>query len=186
MLMQEDVRQARQEITGRWGWFLVSGIAWLVISLVILRFTETSVATVGVLLGVVFLIAGLDEFFIAYVKKSWAWAHVLLGIFFVIGAIWAFASPFNAFWSLATAFGVLLILAGTMNIVESTVVRQVNPVWGLGLAVGILEILLGFWASQQVFATRAALLLLWVGLFALFRGIGDIVSAFQLRSHRND
>lgn len=28
--------------------------------------------------------------------------------------------------------------------------HALNPIWGLGLLVGILEILLGFWASEQV------------------------------------
>jgi uncharacterized membrane protein HdeD (DUF308 family) len=49
----------------------------------------------------------------------------------------------------------------------------------------ILEILLGFWASQQLFPVRAALLLLlWVGFFALFRGISEIAIAFELRSRQ--
>lgn len=47
----------------------------------------------------------------------------------------------------------------------------------------ILEILLGFWASQQMFPARAALLL-WVGFFALFRGISEIAVAFELRSRQ--
>jgi uncharacterized membrane protein HdeD (DUF308 family) len=50
---------------------------------------------------------------------------------------------------------------------------------------GILLILLGFWASQQMFPARAALLLLWVGFFALFRGISEIVIAFELRSRQH-
>jgi uncharacterized membrane protein HdeD (DUF308 family) len=50
---------------------------------------------------------------------------------------------------------------------------------------GILEILLGFWASQQMFPARAApLLLLWVGFFALFCGISEIVIAFEIRSRQ--
>ena len=49
------------------------------------------------------------------------------------------------------------------------------------MAVGILEILLGFWASQQYYAPRATLILVWVGFMALFRGIGEIVFAFELR-----
>ena len=53
--------------------------------------------------------------------------------------------------------------------------------WWLGLVVGILEILLGFWASQQYRAVQGALLLIWVGFFALFRGISEIVIAFELR-----
>jgi uncharacterized membrane protein HdeD (DUF308 family) len=50
---------------------------------------------------------------------------------------------------------------------------------------GILEILLGFWASQQRFPARAALLPLWAGFFALFRGISESVIAFELRSRQH-
>ena len=46
---------------------------------------------------------------------------------------------------------------------------------------GIAEIIIGFWASQQAFPTRALLLIFWVGFFALFRGISDIVVAFEVR-----
>ena len=53
--------------------------------------------------------------------------------------------------------------------------------WWLGLVVGILEIFLGFWASQQYRPVQGALLLIWVGFFALFRGISEIVIAFELR-----
>jgi uncharacterized membrane protein HdeD (DUF308 family) len=53
--------------------------------------------------------------------------------------------------------------------------------WWLGLTAGILEILLGFWASQQFFPARAALILIWVGFMALFRGLSEIILAFQLR-----
>ena len=45
---------------------------------------------------------------------------------------------------------------------------------------GDLEV--GFWASQQLVRDRAALLIIWVGLLALFRGITGIVLAFELKS----
>ena len=54
--------------------------------------------------------------------------------------------------------------------------------WWLGLVAGILELVLGFWASQQRLPARGALLLIWVGFFALFRGISEIVIAFELNS----
>ena len=50
------------------------------------------------------------------------------------------------------------------------------------MVAGILEILLGFWASQQLLPVQGTLLLIWVGWFALFRGISEIVIAFELRS----
>lgn len=51
-----------------------------------------------------------------------------------------------------------------------------------GTVAGILEILLGFWASQQLVRDRAALLIIWAGSLALFRGITEIVLAFELKS----
>jgi len=52
-----------------WWLFLVTGIAWLLISLIVLRFDVTSIAAVGALLGVIFLMAmfrGFTEIFLAF------------------------------------------------------------------------------------------------------------------------
>ena len=64
---------------------LLTGIAWLIISVVVLRFRLTSITTVGVFIGVVFLAAMFNEFLLASVHVGWRWAHVLLGIFFLVG-----------------------------------------------------------------------------------------------------
>ena len=77
--------------------------------------------------------------------------------------------------------GLLLILRGGPDLVTSTDARDTNPTWSLGLLAGILEIILGFWASQQAFPARAVQLIFWVGFFALFHGISDIVVAFEVR-----
>ena len=135
----------------------------------------------GILLGVLFLFSMINEFMIASVHSSWRWLHVLMGVIFLFGAAWAFARPFDAFWTLASILGLLLIFRGTLDIITSIDAREVNSVWWLGLVAGILEVLLGFWASQQFYSVRGALLLVWVGLFALFRGISEIVVAFELR-----
>jgi uncharacterized membrane protein HdeD (DUF308 family) len=172
-------------MAGPWWLFLITGIAWLIISVMVLRFTPASINTVGILMGVLFLLAGFNEFMIASVGHHWRWAHILLGIFFVVGAIWAFARPFDAFWSIASVLGFLLIFKGTLDIISAFMTKDVNSAWWLGLVVGILELVLGFWASQQMFPARAALVLLWVGFFALFRGISEIVIAFELRSRQH-
>jgi uncharacterized membrane protein HdeD (DUF308 family) len=179
--VRPSAERALWRMAGPWWLFLLTGIAWLIIALVVLRFTNTSIATVGVLLGVLFLLAALNEFMISAVKQSWRWAHILLGIFFVVGAIWAFARPGNAFWSIASVLGFLLIFKGTLDIISAFMTKDINSAWWLGLVAGILELVLGFWASQQLFPARGALLLLWVGFFALFRGISEIVVAFEVR-----
>jgi hypothetical protein len=87
--------------------------------------------------------------------------------------------------TLASILGLLLIFRGTLDIIITSVdARGINGAWWLGMAAGILEILLGFWASQQYLSVKGALLLVWVGLFALFRGISEIVIAFEVRSRQ--
>jgi uncharacterized membrane protein HdeD (DUF308 family) len=183
--VRPSAERALWRMAGPWWLFLVTGIAWLIISVVVLRFTTTSIVTVGVLLGVLFLLAAVNEFMISAVRHIWRWAHILLGILFVVGAIWAFARPVNAFWSIASVLGLLLIFKGTLDIIGAVMTKDVNSSWWLGLVVGILELVLGFWASQQLFPARGALLLLWVGFFALFRGISEIVIAFEVRSRQH-
>ena len=176
------VRARLWRLAGPWWMLLLTGIAWLIVSVIVLRFTVTSAATVGVLMGVVFLAAMVNEFLLALVRPHWRWAHVLMGIVFLAGAIWAFIDPLRTFWTLATVIGLLLILQGAFVLIASIESRVVNSAWWLGMVAGILEILIGFWASQQLVRDRAALLILWVGLLALFRGTTEIVLAFELKS----
>jgi uncharacterized membrane protein HdeD (DUF308 family) len=177
-------RAALWRLAGPWWLLLLTGIAWLILSWVALRFTPASVATVGVLLGVLFLFGMFDEFLLAAIGVSWRWLHVVMAVIFAFGAGWSFARPYNAFWTLASILGLLLIFRGTLDIITSVDARAVNSVWWLGLLAGILEILLGFWASGQYLPVRGALLLVWVGLFSLFRGISEIVIAFEVRSRQ--
>ena len=179
--MGRRARAGLWRLAGPWWLFLVTGIAWLIIAWVTLRFTPASLTTVGVLMGVLFLFAMLNEVMIAAVRSSWRWLHIVMAVLFAFGAGWAFARPLDAFWTLAPILGLLLIFRGTLDIITSAETREVNSLWWLGLTAGILEILIGFWAAQQYLRVQGALLLLWVGLFAVFRGISEIVIAFELR-----
>ena len=63
--------------------------------------------------------------------------------------------------------------------------RATNPYWWIGLITGVLLLLLAFWVSgsDRVYALAQStyLILFWVGLFALFKGIMQIVLAFGIR-----
>jgi uncharacterized membrane protein HdeD (DUF308 family) len=179
--IRSRTRAGLARLAGPWWIFLLTGIAWLILSWIALRFAPASIPTVGILLGFLFLAAMVNEFFIASVLPGWRWLHIVMGIIFAFGAGWSFAQPYNAFWALASILGLLLVFRGTLDIITSVSTREVNSVWWLGMVVGILEIFLGFWASQQYRPVQGALLLIWIGFFALFRGISEIVIAFELR-----
>jgi uncharacterized membrane protein HdeD (DUF308 family) len=179
------LRAGLARAVGPWWAFLLTGVAWLIISMTVLRFDTTSAFTIGLLMGFVFLAATANEFMIASVYSPWRWARILMGILFHAGAIWAFVDPLDAFWSLAAVLGVLFVLQGSLVLITSIESRHVNSVWGLGVATGVIEILLGFWTSQQVLSTRAALLIFYVALLALFRGFSEIVLAFELKAAKH-
>ena len=74
------------QMAGPWWMFLVTGIAWLVIALIVLRFRLASVVAVGVLMGVVFLTGWFSELLVASMRARWRWAHVLMAILFLFAA----------------------------------------------------------------------------------------------------
>src|SRR4029453_13186037 len=57
--------QAASEFTGYWWLWLIAGIAWIAISAVLLQFDQASVTTVGVLVGLLFTFAGVQNVAIA-------------------------------------------------------------------------------------------------------------------------
>jgi uncharacterized membrane protein HdeD (DUF308 family) len=179
--MDTEIRREATGFAKNWWLFLITGLAWLLIAVLVLRFNITSVTTVGILLGVMFLGAAINEFLASTtVSGGWKFVHYALGFLFVLGSLWGFFEPVETFYALASVLGFLLVLMGTMHIVGAVLSRDQNPLWWLGLTVGILEILLAMWVSQQFYDARAALILLWVGFMALFRGISEIVMAFEL------
>ena len=171
-----------REVARVWWWFLVTGVLWVLLAVVVLRFNLSSIAAVGALLGAVLLLAGVNEFMTMGMRDvGWRWLHATMGVLFIIGSIWAFVHPIGAFYELASILGFLIVLKGVLDIGVSVATKDQNDIWGLGLLIGLLELLLGFWASQQFFSPRAILIITWVGFFALFRGVGEIVTAFHLR-----
>lgn len=77
-----------------------------------------SAATIGLLLGAVFLFSAIYQFSLAGIQGGgWAVVRIALGVLFIGGTIWSFVTPYNAFWALAAAFGLLLIMSGAFDIV---------------------------------------------------------------------
>jgi uncharacterized membrane protein HdeD (DUF308 family) len=176
---------AEQRTLGRllppWWWLLVTGTAWVLVAVILLRFDYTSVSAISILFGIVAIVAGVLEIGVLILAAGW-WKllHGLLAVVFIAAGIVAFIHPGNTFAALAAVFSFFLVVAGTFDIVISISVRREIEVWWLQLITGIIEVLLGFWAAGY-YGRSAVLLVAWVAAIAIMRGIRDIVLAFRVR-----
>ena len=175
------LRDTARQLTGYWWTWLAGGIAWLGIALVILQFDSASVTTVGILVGFMFLFAGLQNVALARVPWGPRWVSALFGVLFLVSAILCFIEPTATFAGLADMLGFLFLMVGIWWMVRAFVERSVDPAWWLGLISGILMTGLAFWTAGQFFIERAYVLLVFAGFWALMQGITDISRAFTVR-----
>jgi uncharacterized membrane protein HdeD (DUF308 family) len=179
-------RRIQQTADRTWWLPLAVGIIWFVIAWLVLRADYRSLATVGVLVGVVFLVAAVAEGVLTWLAPGgWRLLHGALTVLYVLGAAWSFVRPVNTFFALASMLGLLLFLQGAAYIARSISLRDRSPYWGITLASGVLTVLLALWVSTSdrvwTLGARAGFVLLWVGFMAIFRGASDIALAFELR-----
>jgi uncharacterized membrane protein HdeD (DUF308 family) len=69
---------------------------------------------------------------------------------------------------------------GVFDIVQAFMLREEYDLWWLTLVCGVLELLIGFWAIGYQ-GRSIALLVVWIGAYALVKGVTDIFLAFKLR-----
>lgn len=184
--MMAEERRIVGEGARYWWVLLVSGIAWLLIAWLVLRLNVTSITTVGVLIGAVFIVAAVNEVTVAsLVPGGWKVWHYLMAFIFFLGGLWGLIEPVDTFFALASVLGLILVFYGAFEIARAVSTRAMNPYWWIGLITGVLLLLLAFWVSgsDRVYALAQStyLILFWVGFFALFKGIMQIVLAFGIR-----
>jgi uncharacterized membrane protein HdeD (DUF308 family) len=174
----EDVR----DVSGKWWILLLTGIAWILISLVVLDADLDSAVTISFVLGGFLIATGVLEFVMVAVVDGWKWLHVVLGVLFVLGGFACFMEPFQTFGILAALIGFFLVVKGGVDFGVALATRH-DPdadLWWLLLICGVLELALGFWASGYP-GRSAALLVVWIGFGALMRGVTQLIAAFQIR-----
>jgi uncharacterized membrane protein HdeD (DUF308 family) len=182
--MMFEEREVIEEAADRWWLFLLTGIGWLIVALIVFQWNYTTVYAVSFLFGFVALFAGLNEFFQITVSTSgWKIVHGLLGVLFILAAVWAFVHPHNAFATLAALIAFFILIKGIFDITLAFVTKNEFELWWLQLIVGLLEILLAFWVAGS-FRNKVILLVVYVGIIALSRGITEIFLAFKLKGLR--
>jgi uncharacterized membrane protein HdeD (DUF308 family) len=166
-----------------WWLWLVAGIFWIVAALVVLQFDQASITTVGVLIGIMFLVTAFQQAVIGTLTRSgWRWFFYAFSVLFAAAGIVSLIHPKNTFAGVADILGFLFLVVGTFWIIEAFAEKAYSSTWWLTLVGGIAMIVLAFWTDGQFFVTKAYTLLVFAGIWALMQGITDLVRAFQIRA----
>jgi len=177
-------REVVDEAADRWWIFLITGIAWLIFSLLVFQWDYITVSAISILFGVVAIVAGVNEFFeISVSTTGWKWVHGLLGVLFVLVGVYALWHPYKTFATLAALIGLFMLFRGIFDITVAFIAKGEFELWWLQLITGIIFILLAFWVAGNT-KEKAILLVVYVGIIALVRGITEIFLAFKLRGLR--
>jgi uncharacterized membrane protein HdeD (DUF308 family) len=107
--------------------------------------------------------------------------HAILSVLFAIGGAFAIWNPYDTFGALAALIGFYFLAKGTYDLTAAFVTKGQFELWWLHLVTGLAEILLAFWVAGD-FRESAILLVVYVGLLALLRGITELFLAFKLKA----
>src|SRR6478752_9334447 len=87
---------------GPWWLWLITGLALMLVALIVLRFDYTSVSAISILFGIVVIAAGVLEIGVMMLANGW-WKllHAVVAVVFIATGIVAFVHPGNTFAALA-------------------------------------------------------------------------------------
>ena len=96
-----EEREAIASAARSWWLFLLTGILWFLVAIIILRFDYTSVSAISILFGCVAIAAGVLEIGMVFISAGW-WKlfYAVLAVIFIVAGIVAFIHPGNTFVAL--------------------------------------------------------------------------------------
>lgn len=177
-----EEREVKERAAGSWWVFLLTGIAWLIFALIVFQWNYATISAISYLFGVVAIVVAVNEVFQIFVATTgWKFVHGILAVLFLLGGIYALWHPYHTFQTLAALIGYFFLAKGIYDISVAFMTKGQFELWWLQLVTGIIEILLAFWVAGD-FNEKAVLLVIYVGLIALTRGITELFLAFKLKA----
>ena len=76
--------------------------------------------------------------------KNW-WTSLLLGIVYIIVALWLMFSPVSTYVALSIIFSVSMLISGILEIIFALSNRKGVPSWGWYIVGGLIDLVLGIY-----------------------------------------
>lgn len=179
------VQQLRHDIgvlRGNWFWFVLLGVALMIMGCVALGSVVIATLATAVAIGVLLLIGGVAEIVGAFWARGWSGflLHVLSGVLSIVVGVLFLRAPVDAVLAMTLLLACLLMVGGIFRIVAALSYRFAG--WGWPLAGGIVDVILGMMIWMGWPETSVWVIGMFVGISLLFRGANWIGLGMALRS----
>lgn len=182
---RQIVRDLRHEIgalRGNWLWFVLVGVALIVLGTVALGAVGIASLAAAVAIGTLILLGGVAETIGAFWCRGWSgfFLHLLSGILSIVIGVLFLRAPVNALFALTLLVAAFLLVGGLFKIVTALSYRFAG--WGWPLASGVIDVVLGILIWQELPASALWVVGLFVGISMVFRGVNWVALGLALRS----
>jgi uncharacterized membrane protein HdeD (DUF308 family) len=175
----------RHELTalrGNWFWFVLLGIALIVLGIIALGALWLATLATAVAIGALLLVSGIVETIGSF--WSWRWSgfllHLLSGVLSIVVGVMFLRAPVDAVLALTLLLACLLTVGGIFKIVAALTYRF--GAWGWPLVSGIIDLVLGVLIWLEWPASALWVIGMFVGISLLFRGFNWIGLGLGLRT----
>lgn len=113
--------------------------------------------------------------------KHW-YLTLIVGIILILTGFWTFTSPVESYLTLSILFSVSFLISGLLEVSFAISNRKQIDGWGWSLVLGMLTTIFGFILISRPEISFATLPL-YVGFIVMFRSIGAIGTALDLKNY---
>lgn len=177
-----DLRHELSALRGNWLWFVLLGLALVVLGGVALGSLWIAGLATALAIGALLLVGGLAEIIGAF--WSWRWSgfffHLLSGLLSLVVGMLFLRAPVDALLALTLLLACLLMVGGIFKVVAALTYRF--GAWGWPLVSGVIDVILGVMIWLEWPASALWVIGLFVGISFVFRGFNWIGLGVALRA----
>lgn len=181
--VRDTIREGAREVSRGWLWLVALGTLWIWFGMLVLSFKVGSLVAVASFVGTAFLFGGITQLVVSSRVPTLRWLSILGGTLGVVAGMVTFAWPDITLYVVSVMVAWYLIVFGTIHIVNALAGPK-PAFWWSALLLGLSELVLGVWATRSWEQSLVTLVTL-VGVWAICRGVSEIVAGFTARQVGN-
>lgn len=176
------LRHELEALRGNWLWFVILGIALIVLGCAVLGYPLIGSLAVEMTIGVLLLIAGVGEAIGSFWARRWSgfFLHLLSGILSFVVGLFFIRHPVGGLAALTLLVASFLLVSGIFKIVAAMSYRFAH--WGWPVLSGVIDVVLGLLIWRQYPASALWVIGLFLGINLIFRGVNWIGLGLAIRS----